>query len=93
MSDNSRGPKGSRDTSAECYIRASADRVRAEGMDTTNGRRKFEQSAATWDVRGELLGRLEASVNKRERLDAESVRVSADHPSEWPDAGPGAEAQ
>jgi hypothetical protein len=58
---------------AECHTRAAADRVRAEGMDTGNGRRKLEQSAASWDQRAELLGRLDASFNKREQLDAEAA--------------------
>ena len=42
-------------------------------MDTSNGRRKLEQSAASWDQRAELLGRLDASFNKREQLDAEAA--------------------
>ncbi len=59
-----------RDRVAECHTRASADRLEAEGMDTSNGRRKLELSAETWDARAELLGRLDASFNKREQLDA-----------------------
>ena len=66
-----------RDRVAECHIRAAADRVQAEGMDTSNGRRKFEESAATWDQRAALLGRLDASFNKREQLDAEARRFQA----------------
>lgn len=63
-----------RDRVAECHMRAAEDRVRAGSMDTGNGRRKFEHSAASWDQRAELLGRLDASFNKRERLDAEAER-------------------
>lgn len=77
MSDIDTGPKVLRDTAAECHTRAAADRLRADGMDTRNGRLKFEESAASWDVRGELLGRLEASFDKRKRLDAASTRFVA----------------
>ncbi len=69
--------RGSRDTAAECHTRAAADRLRADGMDTRNGRRKFEESAASWDVRAELLGRLEESFDKRERLDAAARSYAA----------------
>ena len=69
-------PSGPRDNAAECHSRASADRARAQSMDTANGRRKFEQSAASWDLRGALLARLEASFVKRRQLDAESARYS-----------------
>ncbi len=71
MIDSKTG-KVHRDTAAECHIRAEADRERADGMDTQNGRRKFEESAARWDERGELLGRLEAGSDRRGRLDASS---------------------
>ena len=70
-------PPFPRDRVAECHIRAAADRVQAEGMDTSNGRRKFEESAATWDQRAALLGRLDASFNKRELLDAEARTFQA----------------
>ena len=81
-----------RDTAAECRTRAAADRVRADGMDTRNGRRKFEESAEHWDVRGELLGRLEASFDKRERLDAAASSFDAAQRAEvvlqaWEDEG------
>jgi hypothetical protein len=76
MSDTSPATSG-RDTAAMCHARAAADRLSAAGMDTANGRRKFEQSAANWDLRGELLGRLEASFDKRARLDAETKRFHA----------------
>lgn len=59
-----------KDSAAECRTRAAADRAQADLMDTPNGRRKYQDSAASWDVRGELLGRLEASFDKRQRLNA-----------------------
>ena len=77
MSDISPTSGPPRDRAAECHTRASADRLRAEGMDTRNGREILERSAATWDQRGELLGRLDASFNKREELDAEPRRFHA----------------
>lgn len=70
MSGFNHGANTNRDTAATCHNRAAADRVLADGMDTHNGRRKFEASAASWEARGELLGRLEASFEKRKRLDA-----------------------
>ena len=97
MSDFLPAPPLPRDRVAECHIRAAADRVRAEGMDTGNGRRKFEESAATWDQRAALLGRLDASFNKRELLDAEARSFQAPEqleglagaagPSAWEDEG------
>ena len=72
MSDISSMRSPRRDRIADCQARAADDRLRAEGMDTRNGRRKFEESAASWDRRAELLGRLDASFNKRKRLDAEA---------------------
>ena len=75
-----------RDRVAECHMRAAADRLKAEGMDTSNGRRKFEESAASWDQRAALLGRLDASFNKREQLDAEAKRFLTELHADEPDA-------
>lgn len=71
------GAKLNRDTAALCHARAAADRARADGTDTRNGRRKFEASAASWDARAEMLGRLEASFAKRVQLDAAAKRFVA----------------
>jgi hypothetical protein len=92
MDESTKGLNGARDTAAECHTRAAADRVRADKMDTQNGRRKFEESAANWDVRGELLGRLEASFDKRERLDAAANQFAADQRAEADPADTGLEA-
>jgi hypothetical protein len=72
MSENQPASTAPRDRVAECHTRAAADRLQAQGMDTSNGRRKLEHSAETWDQRAELYGRLDASFNKREQLDAEA---------------------
>jgi hypothetical protein len=67
-------------------------------METGKGRRALEASAAGWDERGELLGRLEASFDKRERLDAASKlygaarqaeKAAADSLEAWEDEGGG----
>jgi len=59
-----------RDTVVACRARAAADRVSAAGAETRNARSKFDLSAYRWDERADLLGRLDASFAKRERLDA-----------------------
>lgn len=59
-----------RDTPAACRTRAAADRIASAGADTRNASRKFDISAAHWDERAELLGRIDASIQKRQRLDA-----------------------
>ncbi len=71
------GANANRDTAALCYGRAAADRVLADGTDTHNGRRKFEASAASWQERGDLLGRLEASFEKRRLLEVASTQFAA----------------
>ena len=65
-------------TVAGCQELAASDLVRASGMDTRNGRRKFELSAASWQQRADLLKRLETSFEKRRALDvAEWQRADA----------------
>ena len=59
-----------RDTVVACRARAAADRLSAAAADTRNARSKFDFSASRWDDRADLLGRLDASFAKRERLDA-----------------------
>ena len=85
MGDNIPASNTPRDRVAECHDRAAADRLQAEAMDTSNGRRKFEESAATWDQRAALLGRLDASFNKREQLDAAAQRFQSSLEEEAPD--------
>ena len=53
--------KQAHDTAAGCHAYAEADLERAGGMDTERGRAKFEHSAATWQARGDMLQRLDAS--------------------------------
>lgn len=71
------GANANRDTAALCYGRAAADRALADATDTQHARRKFEHSAASWQERGDLLGRLEASFEKRRLLEAASAQFAA----------------
>lgn len=48
-----------RDTVAGCRESAESDLIQAAGMDTANGRLRFEHSAASWTARGDLLQRLD----------------------------------
>jgi len=47
--------KADEDTVAGCEGRAAADLGRAATMDTLNGRRRLEASAASWSARAALL--------------------------------------
>lgn len=77
MKDTIIALKAPRQTAAECRARAAADRLRADGMNRRRDRLNLEASAISWDKRGELLGRLEISFEKRERLDAEWALFAA----------------
>jgi len=57
------------DTIVGCEALAASDLARAALMDTENGRRKLQHSAASWQKRAELLQRIEASASKRKPLD------------------------
>ena len=101
MKSTSTGPRVPRDTAAKCRTRAAADRARADGMNRPRDRRDLEESAAGWDERGELLGRLEVSFDKRARLDAASkvfaaarqaAKAAADSLEAWEDEGGGTQA-
>jgi hypothetical protein len=60
----------SHDTAAGCHSMAAADLLRAGAMDTAMGRAKLEHSAATWTARGDMLHRLSASQDARQRAAA-----------------------
>lgn len=49
------------DTSVGCRELAAVSKLRADAMDTANGRAGLELSAATWTMRAEHLDRLEAA--------------------------------
>ena len=58
--------KEARDTVAGCRARAAKDCLHAATADTENGRRVFERSAASWEVRGhEIQERDDASAQQR----------------------------
>ncbi len=58
--------KAVQDTAEGCRAYAAADVARASLMDTENGRRRLELSAATWLGRAHLLQRLDDSFDARQ---------------------------
>ena len=62
-----RGPTSRRaeDTVGGCEALAASDLARAAAADTANGRLKFQHSGESWLQRADLLGRLQASLEKR----------------------------
>ena len=54
------------DTPDGCRTRATADLASAVLMDTENGRRRLEHSAATWYARADLIQRLDDSFAARQ---------------------------
>ena len=58
--------KISTDTPDGCRTRATADLASAVLMDTENGRRRLEHSAATWYARADLIQRLDDSFAARQ---------------------------
>lgn len=60
-----RSGKAPGDTVVGCRARAAADLAMAATMDTLNGRRRFEHSAATWNARAGFLQRLADSSDSR----------------------------
>jgi len=64
-----------RDTSETCRERASADLLKSVTMMTANERRTLESSAAIWNLRAELLDRVEATA--RDKGAASAAGLSA----------------
>jgi hypothetical protein len=56
------------DTVAGCREMAAADLGRASLMDTTNGRRRMESSAASWTSRAELIQDLDDGFEARQAV-------------------------
>ena len=73
--------KDGRDTADGCRDRAAADLLQSETMNTANGRKVLETSAASWTQRAELLQRIETGIEARgnspaaNRDDGESARA------------------
>ena len=61
-------PRAAEDTAAGCREHAAADLVRAAQMDTTNGRRRLEASAASWENRAASIEDLDDSSEVRRAL-------------------------
>lgn len=57
--------KERRDTAQGCRDRATADLLEAVTMVTAHSRRMLERSAASWQVRAEVLQRVEAGIAAR----------------------------
>ena len=73
-----RAPAKSRknkDTSGTCRERASADLLKSVAMITANERQILERSAASWELRAQLLDRVEET--ERGRVQATSQGQSA----------------
>jgi len=71
---SARAPKH-RDTSQTCRERAEADLLKSVAMITANERLTLERSAAIWELRAQLLDRVEET--ERTRGQAASHRLSA----------------
>jgi hypothetical protein len=71
---SARAPKH-RDTSATCRGRATADLLKSVAMITANERLTLERSAASWELRAQLLDRVEQT--ERARGQAASQGLSA----------------
>jgi hypothetical protein len=54
-----------RDTSGTCRERAAADLLKSVAMITANERLILERSAASWELRAQLLDRLEETEQAR----------------------------
>ena len=57
--------KERRDTAQGCRDRATADLLEAVTMVTAHSRQMLERSAASWQVRAEMLQRVEAGIAAR----------------------------
>ena len=71
---SARAPKH-RDTSGTCRERATEDLLKSAAMITANERLTLERSAASWELRAQLLDRVEQA--ERERGKTASQRLSA----------------
>jgi len=57
--------RAGRETAELCLERSTADLLRSVTMLTANERFALERSSASWALRAELLGRVEATANAR----------------------------
>ena len=70
--------KRAEDTVAGCEALAASDLSRAAATDTSNGRLRFQHSAAAWQARADMLQRMATSFAKRKALDAAEREWAAD---------------
>lgn len=64
-----------RDTSGTCRERASADLLKSVAMITANERLTLERSAASWELRAELLERVEEAREAHVQAAAQGLRT------------------
>ena len=69
-----RNPKH-RDTSTTCRERATADLLKSVVMITTNERLTLERSAASWEMRAQLLDRVEETERARCQAAAQGLNA------------------
>ena len=71
------GESASTDSPEGCRTHAEQDRIRADAMDTDNGRLRLRRSAAAWDVRADEMEAL-AGTEEARRAMARSEWEEAD---------------
>jgi len=64
-----------RDTSATCRERATADHLKSVVTITANERLTLERSAASWELRAQLLDRVEDTERARGQAAAQGQRA------------------
>jgi hypothetical protein len=64
-----------RDTSGTCRERASADLLKSVAMITANERLALERSAANWELRAQLLDRVEETARARGLAASQGLRA------------------
>ena len=69
---SARAPKH-RDTPGTCRERATADLLKSVAMITANERQILERSAASWELRAQLLDRVEATDRARGQAAAQGL--------------------
>jgi hypothetical protein len=73
-SASARAPKH-RDTSRTCRDRATADLLKSIVTTTANERLTLERSAANWELRAQLLDRVEETERARAQMASHGLRA------------------
>jgi len=64
-----------KDTSGTCRERATADLLKSVAMITANERLTLERSAASWELRAQLLDRVEETERARGQAASQGLRA------------------